>query len=50
MLGKYSTTILTDRAIEVAAEHAKKSSPDDPLFLYVAYQVGCERRSLFFSY
>ncbi|CAM9165811.1 unnamed protein product [Ectocarpus sp. 8 AP-2014] len=38
MVGKYSTTILTDRAIEVATEHVEKFSPDT-LFLYVAYQA-----------
>ncbi|CAM9980042.1 unnamed protein product [Ectocarpus sp. 12 AP-2014] len=38
MVGKYSTTILADRAIEVATEHVEKSSPD-PLFLYVAHQA-----------
>ncbi|CAM9994731.1 unnamed protein product, partial [Ectocarpus sp. 13 AM-2016] len=38
MTGKYSTTVITDRAIEVATEHVEKSS-SDPLFLYVAHQA-----------
>ncbi|CBJ29740.1 Formylglycine-dependent sulfatase, C-terminal fragment [Ectocarpus siliculosus] len=38
MTGKYSTTVITDRAIEVAREHVEKS-PSDPLFLYVAHQA-----------
>lgn len=39
MVGTYSTTIMTDRAIDVATEHTENASSDDPLFLYVAYQA-----------
>lgn len=38
MKGAYSTSVMTERAIEVATEH-KASDNQDPLFLYVAYQV-----------
>ncbi|CBJ27859.1 Formylglycine-dependent sulfatase, C-terminal fragment Formylglycine-dependent sulfatase, N-terminal [Ectocarpus siliculosus] len=39
MVDNYSTTIMTDRAIDVAREHTGTASSDDPLFLYVAYQA-----------
>eukprot|EP00904_Undaria_pinnatifida_P000649 jgi/Undpi1/10585/HiC_scaffold_29.g13035.m1 len=37
--GTYSTTLITDRAIEVAATHKVQKGIEDPLFLYVAYQA-----------
>lgn len=50
MEGTYSTSITAERAVEVASKHQADnlaSGTDDPLFLYLAFQV---KRKLLYPY